>query len=185
MTTGSDPRQIAGSPVYLPQLASEDGQSEGHVQAYTRTHAREASPAPEQPATGHTPSPSAGRFAAVLAWLDELFKVGQLWHAQPPSLADEWHRQAEPARIWRGPVMTAADPGRDLLSPYFQGLQDPQDPPAPARYAEGPVMPWIRRARWCWAPVPIVVGTLALLWAACYSLPRALAPPPSGSNSDG
>jgi len=23
--------------------------------------------------------------------------------------------------------------------------------------------------------VPIVVGTLALLWAACYSLPRALA----------
>ena len=106
MTTGSDPRRIAGSPVYLPRLASEGRSGEGHAQAYTRIRARGASPAPEQPPAGHVPSATARRFAAVLAWLDELFKVGQLWRADPPSLADEWHRQAESARIFeRTPLL--------------------------------------------------------------------------------
>jgi hypothetical protein len=92
MTTGSDPRRIACSPLPAPAGLGRPPER-GPRAGVTRIRAREASSAPEQPPAGHVPSLSSGRFAAVLAWHDAPFKVGQLWHADPPSLADEWHRQ--------------------------------------------------------------------------------------------
>jgi len=106
-------------------------------------------------------------------------EIGKLWHANPPSLAAEWHRQAESARIL-GHTRTRVQEVQPVVQQPMQMMGDGSfvymgGQPAPV-YVPPSAAAWntLKWARYAWAPVPIAGGFLVLLWGWAFSPPRAL-----------